>query len=345
MLKPVNSMTDDELRKLVSSEYPQFQALKERYPDTTVEEIERHERRTDFRYVATKEPRDDSTFVFPGPRVLAITLTIKPLSPMTLNVICGSGLTTNLPATVQSIKTTDCLEVGVFEPDPTGGELNGGVFLSIENDVDRNNSNVAISFVKSLGMGDCFFECPHPHTIFIYDNGTGIHQEKHDGKRVYYIFQSPAQPIAEMIDKVYSLERQPPAFKEADPDVTVIDVYCRSGFVDSSISLVVDGETEKTLCYPGMPEVIELQETIEQIQREYDDGIIDCIPESAYPVADCPVYLPSDAKWKKTEGDPTLINPETGVLESEKDVNEPIPVEVEILMDNETSIEITYTED
>jgi hypothetical protein len=75
-----------------------------------VEEIERYEWATYVHYVATKEPGDDSTFSFPGPKVLAITLTIKPLSPMTLNVICGSGLTTDLPATVQSIKTTDCLD-------------------------------------------------------------------------------------------------------------------------------------------------------------------------------------------------------------------------------------------
>jgi hypothetical protein len=43
MIKPIDVMTDDELRKLVSKQYPQFQALKERYPETTVERIERHE--------------------------------------------------------------------------------------------------------------------------------------------------------------------------------------------------------------------------------------------------------------------------------------------------------------
>jgi len=110
LLKPVGAMTDDELRKLVSSQYPQFQALKERYPDTTVEEIERHEWATYVHYVATKEPRDDSILSFPGPKVLALTLTIRPLSPITINGICGSGLTTDLPATVQVVKTTDCLD-------------------------------------------------------------------------------------------------------------------------------------------------------------------------------------------------------------------------------------------
>jgi hypothetical protein len=109
-LKPVDTMTDDELRELVSSQYPQFQVLKERYSNTVVEEIERHEWVTDIRYVATKEPIDDSTFSFHGPKVLAITLEIKPLSGRTLYVICGSGLTTELPATVSAIKTTDCLE-------------------------------------------------------------------------------------------------------------------------------------------------------------------------------------------------------------------------------------------
>lgn len=133
MLKPIDAMTDDELRRLVFDQYPQFQALKERYPNTVVEEIERHERGTDFRYVATKEPIDDSTFSFHGPKMLAITLEIQPFSVRSLYVICGSGLTTDLPATVQAIKTTDCLEtasnVGVFEPDDS---LAGAVFLSEE---------------------------------------------------------------------------------------------------------------------------------------------------------------------------------------------------------------------
>ena len=130
MLKPVYSMTDDELRKLAFDQYPQFQALKERYPNTTIEEIEHNQRGTEFRYVATREPVDPNTISFPGPRILAITLTIEPLSPITLDVICGSGLITELPATVQTIKTTDCLEVGVFEPDTSGDELNGAVFQS-----------------------------------------------------------------------------------------------------------------------------------------------------------------------------------------------------------------------
>lgn len=32
MLKPIDAMTDDELRRLLSNQYPQFQALKEGYP-------------------------------------------------------------------------------------------------------------------------------------------------------------------------------------------------------------------------------------------------------------------------------------------------------------------------
>jgi len=108
-LKPVDTMTDDELRSLVSSQYPQFQALKERYPNT-VEQIERYERVTYIHYVATKEPIDNYADMFPGPKVLAITLTIQPISGRTIDVICGSGLTTDLPATVNTIRTTDCLE-------------------------------------------------------------------------------------------------------------------------------------------------------------------------------------------------------------------------------------------
>lgn len=106
---PVDTMTDDELREFVSSQYPQFQALKERYPNT-VERIERHEWATYVHSEATKEPIDDYTDMFPGPKVLAVTLTILPLSARTLDVICGMGLSIDLPATVDAIKTTDCLE-------------------------------------------------------------------------------------------------------------------------------------------------------------------------------------------------------------------------------------------
>jgi hypothetical protein len=110
MLKPVSTMTDEELRRLISDQYPQFQALKERYPNTVVEEIEHNQRSTEFRYVATKEPIDDNMDSFGGPKILAVALEIEPLSARTLYVICGSGLTTGLPTTVQTIKTTDCLE-------------------------------------------------------------------------------------------------------------------------------------------------------------------------------------------------------------------------------------------
>ena len=146
ILKPADKMTDDELRELVSSQYPQFQALKERYPNTVIEEIERHQRATEFRYVATKEPLDPNTMSFPGPRILAITLEIQPPSARTLNVICGSGLTKDLPPTVQTIKTTDCLEVGVFEPDTSEDELGGGNFAPDNiNKIDLGAANLSFA--------------------------------------------------------------------------------------------------------------------------------------------------------------------------------------------------------
>ena len=129
--KPVGAMTDDELRKLVADQYPQFQALKERYPNTTLEEIQRYESVTYVHYTATKEPRDDSIFEFPGPKMLGITLEIQSLSGRSLYAFCGSGVSKVLPATVQAINTTDCLETGVFEPDPAGNELNGAVFVEV----------------------------------------------------------------------------------------------------------------------------------------------------------------------------------------------------------------------
>jgi hypothetical protein len=107
-LKPVNTMTDDDLRKLVSSQYPQFQALKERYPNT-VERIERYDWVTYVHYEATKEPIDAYIDTFPGPKTLSTTLTIRPMS-RTLDLSCGSGVSIHLPATVNAIKTSDCLE-------------------------------------------------------------------------------------------------------------------------------------------------------------------------------------------------------------------------------------------
>ena len=107
-LKPVDTMTDDEVRRLVSSQYPQFQALKERYPNT-VERIERSESVMYVHYEATKEPIGDNASM-PGPKVLAVVLTIQPLSGRSIDVICGSGVSTDLPPTVNTIKTTDCLD-------------------------------------------------------------------------------------------------------------------------------------------------------------------------------------------------------------------------------------------
>jgi len=65
-------MADDELRRLVSNQYPEFQALEDRYPNT-VERIERYEWATYVHYEATKGPIDDYADMFPGPKVLAIT--------------------------------------------------------------------------------------------------------------------------------------------------------------------------------------------------------------------------------------------------------------------------------
>lgn len=188
MLKPVDTMTDDELRELVSSQYPQFQALKERYPNTVVEEIERHDRATEFRYVATKEPLDPNIISFPGPRILAITLEIQPLSARTLSVICGSGLTTDLPPTVQTIKSTDCLEVGVFEPDTSENELGGGnfdlnninkIYLTIARFSDTYKQGEPIIFsVNAKGVSDNACNIGSP-SVYMRD-------ESNDGKIIYW---------------------------------------------------------------------------------------------------------------------------------------------------------------
>jgi hypothetical protein len=54
-IKPADTLADDELRKLAASQYPQFQALKERYPNTTVEDIQRYNGIVELRYDATKD--------------------------------------------------------------------------------------------------------------------------------------------------------------------------------------------------------------------------------------------------------------------------------------------------
>ena len=110
--KSVDGMTDDELRQLIASEYPQFQALKERYPQTE-EQIERIEGTTYMRYEAVKmytgQNYANTPFV-DNPQTLSVVLTIDPLSARSIQVVCASGLSATLPATVDAIKTTDCLE-------------------------------------------------------------------------------------------------------------------------------------------------------------------------------------------------------------------------------------------
>ena len=110
--KVVDGMTDDELRQLIANEYPQFQALKERYPQTE-EQIERIEGTTYMRYEAvrlyTGQSDGDPSFAI-DPKTLSVVLTIDPLSARNIQVVCTSGLSATLPATVNAIKTTDCLE-------------------------------------------------------------------------------------------------------------------------------------------------------------------------------------------------------------------------------------------
>jgi hypothetical protein len=107
-LKPSESMIDNELRTMMATEYPQFKALKDRYLNT-LEQFERIDSKTYVRYVATKEPFSQSSG-FPWPKVLTLTLTIDSISGRSLDLICGSGLSVDLPPTVQTVQTTDCLE-------------------------------------------------------------------------------------------------------------------------------------------------------------------------------------------------------------------------------------------
>jgi hypothetical protein len=100
-------MIDDELRRMVALEYPQFQALKDRYPNI-LEQFERVDSKTYIRYVATKEPFSHSSGF--EPMMLILSLTIDPISERSLNLICGSSVSIDLPPTVQTIETTECLE-------------------------------------------------------------------------------------------------------------------------------------------------------------------------------------------------------------------------------------------
>jgi hypothetical protein len=106
-LKPSENMIDDDLRMMMATEYPQFKALEDRYPNI-LEQFERIDSKMYVRYVATREPfRESSDF---SPKMLILTLTVDPISGRSLDLTCGSSLSIDLPPKVRTIETTDCLE-------------------------------------------------------------------------------------------------------------------------------------------------------------------------------------------------------------------------------------------
>jgi hypothetical protein len=109
-LKPAEMMSDQELVDM-TGQYPEVMALKERYQNVVVE-IERADRVTNVNYIATIEPMDShgDTFFGGGPKILAVVVEIDSFEGTRLSYVCGSGLTTGGVATIQAIKTTDCLE-------------------------------------------------------------------------------------------------------------------------------------------------------------------------------------------------------------------------------------------
>jgi hypothetical protein len=322
MLKPDFMLSDEELvakyNKLAEVKY-----FLEKHPDAKAE--------------VTRSPNDNYLAIsyriegqvappsqlYTGVNVFGIDVYAKP-NHLSLGIFCGvyHGVTIGWGlADIASIDEAEknCFPVseneGIFEPHPDD-DLMGGVFLS--------NSNEVISLHKGCSLSPV---C-HAHSIFIYGNGTAIHREYDvEGDRIY-IFQIPQDETAELFQQ----------FHETDLSMPKTDTFRGTDIVYYEMSFTANGKTTKVFYRDAPPTpqtILDLDLQIEQLAEKYDDRIVDCTEDS---LTDCHVRQP--VEQTQSDGDE-----ETGLLEPETEVGEPIPVEVEILVDNETSIEITYTED
>lgn len=105
--KPTFIMTDDEILEKARS-LPEVQALRERYG--TLEQIGR-EGTTSYVYyqIGRSWPGDENSEIETR-KALYITVRIDPFGRTEVWYECGGAISVSGPATVELIKTTDCIE-------------------------------------------------------------------------------------------------------------------------------------------------------------------------------------------------------------------------------------------
>lgn len=190
--------------------------------------------------------------------------------------------------------------------------------------IEPSISNEVISLHKGCGLSAV---C-HARSIFIYGNGAALHREYDRESDRIYIFQIPQNDTAKLFRH----------FHEADLSMPKTNTFFGTDIVYYEMSFTSNDKTTKVFYLGGRqtPQtILDLDSQIEQLTAKYDDRIIDCTEHS---LEDCHIREPVDQT--QSNGDD-----ETGLLEPEADVGEPIHNDAEILVDNGTSIEIEYEKD
>jgi hypothetical protein len=147
LIKPDFMLSDEELISKYS-ELAEVKYFLNKYPDAKAE-VNRnpHERGSEVLFSVERQIYPSGQF-YTGIHSLTVSVSAKPFHP-TLFISCGLGGISTL-GSLEGTDTIDATEqrcfqptnaIGIFEPDTSGDELNGGVFLTTENDADSNDGN------------------------------------------------------------------------------------------------------------------------------------------------------------------------------------------------------------
>jgi hypothetical protein len=149
MLKPDFMLSDKELISKYS-ELAEVKYFLEKHPEAKGDvSRSQYENELEISYIIEKQVAPPSQ-LYTGVNTFGIHIFTKP-NQLSVGIFCGvyHGVTIGggYDANINSIDEAEknCFHIadreGVFEPDISENELNGGVFLSGENDADSNNGN------------------------------------------------------------------------------------------------------------------------------------------------------------------------------------------------------------